>query len=1251
MGGKFLPLFLIFDASIGPTSSNGKVPSVKSPMEAPANQIMHSDPEAKIERYSLSNTPVKFPEAFWSLFLLFVICPSISYIVWKLISKLRSKVPSKTSDKQRKFRFRNRDKVRYHAIRLSRKFGAMTARLNELTSREEKQKVIIDFVKTVFNRKPDGRDPILLQRNLPESFFQPEPDDETCNMPEDLKLMVCRVRMLNYLGRRVTVGLAGFIKTVELDTGQYLFNTGDLENNIFVVKTGQVDLILMDPDGNEVVVHEVTAGGNPYTLMAIIDWMIKQPSNYQSAKAIAATSSTVICLSIPDLLKVCQQNPPAMLRLVQMICVCIQRVTFSALHNFFGLDKELFNQTPPAGLPDSSVTTLIAGREDAASLTEAFPSAAKQTCTVLKRGSDALTSTARQLARGSLTPLNLYGATAAAGAASNVVELNSDIDAETASLDEVSAPIGLDTASGRVIPGSQPADLLELGEVLPPATTPSSSVPREGMTENCGVSGTERRLVITRSFRKTHSRLSSDVSAIHGSDVEMDDDSALDAEGDVAMGETDLAETENEVKDPLLLAAEEDLSRLLGLPDANLMRGLVSIVSVNRGDVLSKELELQAELYYVLSGELQVLQTTTAKGHDMSPPKAVTCLVCRQGEIVGLLGVITGEPNNGSIHATCPTLLAVLPREQFFLLIRGCPDVLINAAALVTRRLSPLCRLSDFALEWHSVDAGKALYKQGDPSSYMYVVLNGRFREVHAYPDGSKQVICEVGRGAFIGFVEVSGAKPRVSTVMALRDSEVVQIPSILLHWLRRLTPHPVNRFIQILSDRLIGSLQRSSSSSPSSEFTVTAAPFQSPLSYMLSSQPVVNIAGSGPFNSSSQQQQPPTDASLDSARIAGGAMANLRAIAIIPSSSKINAEAFCLELQHAISVFGSSIRLTSKIINRRVGSNALEPVNEYRLSSWLNHQEDLHRMIFYVGDSQQGNTAWTRRCLRQADCVMVLALATDDPTRPSAIEEIVSKDSSKVTKLLVLMHTLETDYPPVKSTAAWLNARPWVNQHYHIRCPPRVLSKRSSRNLVVFYSRVFSCETPNPHADISRLARYLTGQAVGLVLGGGGAKGGAHVGVIRAFQEAGIPIDMIGGTSIGAFVGALWAEETRVAQCSQRARDFALVFKSVWPKIRDLTYPTVSLFSGYEFNVHIETIFKDRQIEDLWIPYFCITTDISNCKMRIHTNGSLWRYIRASMSYPSLLPPLCDPIDSHLLLDGAFVNNLPGIICEVSEV
>ena len=133
---------------------------------------------------------------------------------------------------------------------------------------------------------------------------------------------------------------------------------------------------------------------------------------------------------------------------------------------------------------------------------------------------------------------------------------------------------------------------------------------------------------------------------------------------------------------------------------------------------------------------------------------------------------------------------------------------------------------------------------------------------------------------------------------------------------------------------------------------------------------------------------------------------------------------------------------------------------------------------------------------------------------------------------------------------------------------------------------------------------------------------------MIRVFQDAGIPVDMVGGTSIGYLIGALWAEETRVARVTQRSRDFALVFKSIWPKLRDLTYPTVSLFPGHEFNANIESTFKDRQIEDLWIPYFCVSTDISNCKMRVHTSGSLWRYVRSSMSLSGYMPPLCDPVD-----------------------
>uniref|UniRef100_A0A0R3WPR0 Cyclic nucleotide-binding domain-containing protein n=1 Tax=Hydatigena taeniaeformis TaxID=6205 RepID=A0A0R3WPR0_HYDTA len=259
----------------------------------------------------------------------------------------------------------------------------------------------------------------------------------------------------------------------------------------------------------------------------------------------------------------------------------------------------------------------------------------------------------------------------------------------------------------------------------------------------------------------------------------------------------------------------------------------------------------------------------SASEYPQGVTKSVPVLRCMPGELIGLMCVITGEANNCSAQASVTSRVAVLSRDNFFRLVRSYPQVLINAANLVCLRLSRLLRLADFAIEWHGVDAGKALYKQGDDSNYVYVVLNGRFREVHTNVDGSRNVIAESGRGAFLGYVEVTSAKPRMNTVLAIRDSEVVKMPSILLNWLKRLTPHPVSRFIQLLSDRL---MQPTGGQTPSS-------------------------TSFGTFASGSYTE---------------GALTNLRAIAILATSPDINTEAFTLELQHAMSVFGSSLRLTS---------------------------------------------------------------------------------------------------------------------------------------------------------------------------------------------------------------------------------------------------------------------------------------------------------------------------------------------------
>lgn len=94
-------------------------------------------------------------------------------------------------------------------------------------------------------------------------------------------------------------------------------------------------------------------------------------------------------------------------------------------------------------------------------------------------------------------------------------------------------------------------------------------------------------------------------------------------------------------------------------------------------------------------------------------------------------------------------------------------------------------------------------------------------------------------------------------------------------------------------------------------------------------------------------------------------------------------------------------------------------------------------------------------------------------------------------------------------------------------------------------YSKVLMSE-PNIHSDFSRLARWLTGNSVGLVLGGGGARGAAHVGMLKAIQEAGIPIDMVGGVSIGAFMGALFCAEKNITTVTQKAREWCKVRNSV---------------------------------------------------------------------------------------------------------
>uniref|UniRef100_A0A3Q2DHX3 lysophospholipase n=1 Tax=Cyprinodon variegatus TaxID=28743 RepID=A0A3Q2DHX3_CYPVA len=640
--------------------------------------------------------------------------------------------------------------------------------------------------------------------------------------------------------------------------------------------------------------------------------------------------------------------------------------------------------------------------------------------------------------------------------------------------------------------------------------------------------------------------------------------------------------------------AQKEVLRLMRIEDPGLLSGRATLHHAKAGAVLARQGDQDVSLHFVLSGCLHVYQRMIDK------QEAVCLFVTHPGEMVGQLAVLTGEPLIFTVKAVRDCTYLKISKSDFYEIMREQPSVVLSVAHTVAIRMSAFVRQMDFAIDWMAVEAGRALYRQDDQSDCTYIILNGRLRSVIRKANGKKELVGEYGRGDLIGVVEALTKQPRATTVHAVRDTELVKLPEGTLNNIKRRYPQVVTRLIHLLGQKILGNLQQ----------------------------------GRGPF-SGSALSLPSMSTSADVTNPAS----NLSTVAVLPVCDEVPINAFNLELSHALSAIGPTLLLTSDIIRERLGASALDSIHEYRLSGWLAQQEDINRIVLYQTDNSM--TPWTQRCIRQADCILIVGLGDQEPAL-GELEQMLENTAVRALKKLILLH--REDGPGPSRTVEWLNMRSWCSGHLHLKCPRRVFSRRGPTKLREVYEKVFE-KTADRHSDFSRLARVLTGNSIALVLGGGGARGCSHVGVIKAMEEAGIPIDIVGGTSIGSFIGALYAEERSAVRTKQRAREWSKAMNSVFKTVLDLTYPITSMFSGSAFNTSIYKVFQDKQIEDLWLPYFNVTTDITASAMRVHQDGSLWRYVRASMTLSGYLPPLCDPKDGNLLMDGGYINNLPADI------
>ncbi len=159
----------------------------------------------------------------------------------------------------------------------------------------------------------------------------------------------------------------------------------------------------------------------------------------------------------------------------------------------------------------------------------------------------------------------------------------------------------------------------------------------------------------------------------------------------------------------------------------------------------------------------------------------------------------------------------------------------------------------------------------------------------------------------------------------------------------------------------------------------------------------------------------------------------------------------------------------------------------------------------------------------------------------------------------------------------------------------------------------------------------------VALVLGGGVARGLAHIGVLKVLNREKIIVDMVVGTSIGALIGAAYCAGHNLSSLEKKAQ------KMSWKDLFDFGIPRLGLMEGKKLERLIREEISNLRFEDLKIPLAVVTTDINNGVEVIHTKGLLWPVIKASCSIPGLFNPV--RVDKKLLVDGGVLHNVPAKI------
>ncbi len=590
--------------------------------------------------------------------------------------------------------------------------------------------------------------------------------------------------------------------------------------------------------------------------------------------------------------------------------------------------------------------------------------------------------------------------------------------------------------------------------------------------------------------------------------------------------------------------------------------------------VIFKQGEAGDAVYILASGRLRATVSSDVEaGPFISEMKA--------GDIVGEMALLTGQTRTATVTAIEDCELLRLGKPVFDRLIQDHPDLITAFGSQLLPRFQrdqtrivlkqvfgglddELLRKLLGQLDCAHLDSGQTLFHQGDPGDAMYIIIQGRVRFVKDDGSGEARILGEAGTGETVGEFallaqEGTPESRRTATAFATRSTDFIVIS-------RKVFDDLICQYSDVLLNLTRQIVQRAISRD----------------------KPVAVREHS-------------------------------MAIALLPLHAGQELDDFADQFAAALTSLGSTLLLNSRRFEDLFGkagvsATPLDHPLSMVINVWLDEREREHKYTLYQADPILDGSGrlppWTRRCIEDADLIMLVGEAGADSS-PGEIEKELAELRSRSRLELVLVHPSGSQVSTVASK--WLSLRDSgehrVEAHHHVRLG----------NL----------------SDFRRLARRVSGKPIGLTLAGGGARGWAHVGVLRAMEEANIEFDWVAGASMGSIVAAGCALDWS----SERITELAAMFSDP-KKLLDYTLPYASITSTRFITNLFQELFAGAYIEDTWRPFFCVSANLSEGAERLHTRGPLWKAVRASMAFPGIFAPVLE--EGAVLIDGGAANNLP---------